>query len=116
MWAGAEQGWLPISKSEIWSICPQNLLQVTHTMQTNRLLQVAIISRCLSCRCMQQRTSAVQQYSCALLFRRAHPPWSGCTNEDIAEQCEQADQQSQRKVNEAAEVTLSSMLLIAVFE
>lgn len=91
------------------------ILQVTRTMQTNTLLQIVIISRCLSCRCMRQRTSAVQQYS-ALLLRHTHPPRSGCTNEDIAEQYEQADQQSQRKVNEAAEVTLSSMLLIAVFE
>lgn len=44
-------------------------------------------------------------------------PQSGCTNEDIAERgAMQAEQQSRRKVNEAAEVTLSSMLLIAVFE
>lgn len=47
----------------------------------------------------------------------AHTPsQSGCANEDIAERYERADQRSQRKVNEAAEVTLSSMLLIAVFE
>lgn len=68
-----------------------------------------------NCPCIQQRTSAVHPYS-ASLFSDTHPPWSGCTNEDIAERYEQAEQRSQRKVNEAAEVTLSSTLLIAVFE
>lgn len=62
-WAEAEQSRLPISKS--WSICPQNLLQVTHSMQTNTLLKKVIISSCLSCHCMQHQLCDCTVHSCS---------------------------------------------------
>lgn len=99
---------LPRSKSFIWSICPQSQtkMSLSNTYHANDSEYI------LGCHCNTEHQLCRSTF--ALLLR--HVQQSGCNNEDIAEQYEQTRQQSQRRVNEAAEVTLSSMLLIAVSE
>lgn len=111
MWAVAERGHVTRSKKAEFGPYVHRTkliarLQATPTMQTNTLQRMVIISPLAVNECN----------SCATAQCTPAPSQSGCANEDIAERYERADQRSQGKVNEAAEVTLSSMLLIAVFE
>lgn len=111
VWAAAERGHVTRStKAEFGPYVHRTKLiarlQATPTMQTNTLQTMVIISSLAVNECN----------SCATAQCTPAPSQSGGANEDIAERYERADQRSQRKVNEAAEVTLSSMLLIAVFE
>lgn len=103
VWAGAEGSRVPRSKSRIGA-------ELTSVQVAQPCKKVSHYSSAPS---PSPRANRGRQRSAPL---HRHARQSGCTNEDVAERDEQADQQSQRKVNEAAEVTLSSMLLIAVFE
>lgn len=85
-------GWLAEKeKAGFFSICTQNpniyCMSLYNTYHVHKHLGKD--SDYFSVSQLSLDATAVQQYSAAP-FRHTYPLWSGCTNEDIAEQYEQA--------------------------